>query len=217
MTAHFLTKIITGVPIYYVAFGNKPYYWNIKYNVVWLRDIMLLILINITLWTSRMYQIHTVWGDAPSYTMVSVVQRSSSRFHTMVHYYFYLFAYLIYKGAKGGGRGARWSSGQCARRAIAEAKHRSQWWVIGWVTKIYYLELLRALEGTLSRWSRLRLQSLAPTPISSRVDARQAAGRKNNCRIFITTWWKHVVPTPISGIRVRGRYNGAKGYKEESN
>jgi hypothetical protein len=25
---------------------------------------------------------------------------------------------------------------------------------LGWVTKIYYLELLRALEGTLSRWSR---------------------------------------------------------------
>jgi hypothetical protein len=31
------------------------------------------------------------------------------------------------------------------------------------VTKIYYLELLRASEGTLSRWSRLHLQSLAPT------------------------------------------------------
>jgi hypothetical protein len=59
-------------------------------------------------------------------------------------------------------RGARWSSGQCARRAIAEAKHRSQWPVLGWVTKIYYLELLRASEGTLSRWCRLHLQSLAP-------------------------------------------------------
>jgi hypothetical protein len=32
----------------------------------------------------------------------------------------------------------------------------------GW-TKIKYLELLRASEGTLSRWSRLRLQSFAPT------------------------------------------------------
>jgi hypothetical protein len=50
--------------------------------------------------------------------------------------------------------------GQCARRAIAEAKQRSQWSVIGWVTKIDYLELLRASEGTLSRWSRLHLQSL---------------------------------------------------------
>jgi hypothetical protein len=34
--------------------------------------------------------------------------------------------------------------------------------VIG-VTKIYYLEFLRAPEGTLSCWSRLHLQSLAPT------------------------------------------------------
>jgi hypothetical protein len=39
-------------------------------------------------------------------------------------------------------------------RAIAEVKQR-------W--SIYYLELLRASEGTLSRWSRLHLQSLAPT------------------------------------------------------
>jgi hypothetical protein len=44
-------------------------------------------------------------------------------------------------------------------RAIAEAKQPSQRSVIGWVTKIYYLEILRALEGTLSRWSRLHLQS----------------------------------------------------------
>jgi hypothetical protein len=32
--------------------------------------------------------------------------------------------------------------------------------VIRWVIKIYYLELLRASEGTLSRWSRLHLHSL---------------------------------------------------------
>jgi hypothetical protein len=50
----------------------------------------------------------------------------------------------------------------------------------------YNLELLRAAEGTLSRWSPLHLQSLAPTPVSSRVDVRQAR-RKNNCRIFTTT------------------------------
>jgi hypothetical protein len=31
------------------------------------------------------------------------------------------------------------------------------------MAKMYYLELLRASEGTLSRWSRLHLQSLAPT------------------------------------------------------
>jgi hypothetical protein len=33
----------------------------------------------------------------------------------------------------------------------------------------------------------LYLQSLAPTPVSRRVDVRQAAGRKNKGRIFITT------------------------------
>jgi hypothetical protein len=46
------------------------------------------------------------------------------------------------------------------RRAIAEVKQRS---FIRWVTIIYYLEFLRASEGTLSRWSRLYLHSLAPT------------------------------------------------------
>jgi hypothetical protein len=35
------------------------------------------------------------------------------------------------------------------RRAIAEVNQRLS--VIGWVTKIYYLELLRASESTLSR------------------------------------------------------------------
>jgi hypothetical protein len=37
--------------------------------------------------------------------------------------------------------------GQCARRAIAKAKQLSHWSVIGWVTKIYYLELFRALKA----------------------------------------------------------------------
>jgi hypothetical protein len=45
------------------------------------------------------------------------------------------------------------------RCAIAEAK---QHWSDVW-PKIYYLELVRASEVTLSRWSRLHLQSLAPT------------------------------------------------------
>jgi hypothetical protein len=67
-----------------------------------------------------------------------------------------------------------------------EAKQRTEWSVIGWMTKIYYLELLRASEGTLIRWLRLHLQSIAPTPVSRRVDVRQAACRKNNYRIFIT-------------------------------
>jgi hypothetical protein len=71
-------------------------------------------------------------------------------------------------------RRARWARGQCGRGEIAEAKQRTQRSVIGWVTKIYYLELLRASEGTLSRWSRLHLQSLAPSPVSRRVDVKQA-------------------------------------------
>jgi hypothetical protein len=100
---------------------------------------------------------------------------------------------------------ARWSSGRCARRAIAEAKHRSQWLVLGWVTKIYYLELLGASEGTLSRWSRLHLQSLAPTPVSRRVDVRQAAGHKIIAESLSQHDEKHVVPIPLSGIRVGGR------------
>jgi hypothetical protein len=74
---------------------------------------------------------------------------------------------------------------QRVSRAIVEAKQRSQRSVLGWVAKIYYLKLLRASEGTLSRWSRLHLQSLAPTndykcTVSRRVDVRQVAGRKNN-------------------------------------
>jgi hypothetical protein len=55
-------------------------------------------------------------------------------------------------------------------RAIAEAKQRSQRPVTRWVAKIYYLELLRASEGTLSRWSRLHLQSFVATPVSRRDD-----------------------------------------------
>jgi hypothetical protein len=73
--------------------------------------------------------------------------------------------------------GARWSSGQCAQRLNAKAKQRSYRSAMGWVTKIYYLELLRASESTLSCWSRLHLQSLASTPVSRRVDVRQAAGK----------------------------------------
>jgi hypothetical protein len=38
--------------------------------------------------------------------------------------------------------------------------------------------------GTLSRWSRLHLQSLAPTPVSKRVDVKQAAGR-----LHWVLWW----------------------------
>jgi hypothetical protein len=59
-------------------------------------------------------------------------------------HYNVLFDIIVYYS-----REARWLHGQCAWRVIAEAKQRSQWSVIGWVTKIYYLELLRALDGKL--------------------------------------------------------------------
>jgi hypothetical protein len=45
-------------------------------------------------------------------------------------------------------------------RKLSNALNGQSW--DGW-PKPYHLELLRASEGTLSRWSRLRLQSLAPT------------------------------------------------------
>jgi hypothetical protein len=63
------------------------------------------------------------------------------------------------------------------------------------VTKIYYLELRRASEGTLSRWSRLYLQSLAPTPVSRRVDVKQAAGQKIIAESLSQHDDKHIVPT----------------------
>jgi hypothetical protein len=59
-----------------------------------------------------------------------------------------------------------------------------------------------ASGGTLGRWSRLHLQSLAPSLFSRRGNVWQAAGREISCFIFITTWLKHVVPT-YSGLKVR--------------
>jgi hypothetical protein len=71
----------------------------------------------------------------------------------------------------------------------------------GW-QKIYYFELLRASEGTLSRWSRLHLQSLAPTP-------GLTSGRRPVVKIIAESLSLHdekqVVPTPLSGIRVGER------------
>jgi hypothetical protein len=55
---------------------------------------------------------------------------------------------------------APWSLRLACERGSQATFKRS---VIGWVIKSYYLELLRALEGTLTRWFRLHLQSLAPT------------------------------------------------------
>jgi hypothetical protein len=48
---------------------------------------------------------------------------------------------------------ARWPRDRSDRRAITEAEQRSQRSVMGWVTKFYYLELLRASEDTLSRFA----------------------------------------------------------------
>ncbi|RVE50005.1 hypothetical protein evm_005358 [Chilo suppressalis] len=48
-----------------------------------------------------------------------------------------------------------------------------EWSVIGWVTKYLYLKFRSASEGTLSRWSRLNLQLLAPAnPHWARVMAQ---------------------------------------------
>jgi hypothetical protein len=68
---------------------------------------------------------------------------------------------LVRNNAKMTGGGARWPRSQCARREIAEAKQHCRP-SDGW-PKIYYLEFLRALEGTLSCWSWLYLHLLAPT------------------------------------------------------
>jgi hypothetical protein len=72
------------------------------------------------------------------------------------------------------------------------------------VTKIYYLELLRASKGTLSCWSRLNFQSLAPTPASRRVDVR-GPEVKIAAESLSQHDEKHVIPTPFSGIRVGKR------------
>jgi hypothetical protein len=98
---------------------------------------------------------------------------------------------------------------------IAEAKQRSQWSVIGWVTKIYYLELLRVSEGTLSCWSRLHLQSLAPIPVSRRVDVRQGGLIVKIIAESLSQHdEKHVVPTLLSGIRVGRREEKANSLQQ---
>jgi hypothetical protein len=79
---------------------------------------------------------------------------------------------------------------------VRSRKLSSQWLVIGWVTKIYYLELLRASDGTFSRWSRLH--SLSPTPVSRMVDVRQALVVKIIAEFLSQHNEKHVVPTPLS-------------------
>jgi hypothetical protein len=93
---------------------------------------------------------------------------------------------------------APWHRGQCVRRAIAEAKQHSQRPVIGWVTKIYNLELLRASECPLSR---------SPSCICSRYHPLQfqgglTSGRRPVVKIIAESLTQHdethVVPTPLS-------------------
>jgi hypothetical protein len=66
---------------------------------------------------------------------------------------------------------------------------------------IYYLELLRASEGTLSRWSRLHLQSLCPLQFQGGL----TSGRRPVVKINAESLSQHVVPTPLSRIRVGRR------------
>jgi hypothetical protein len=54
------------------------------------------------------------------------------------------------------------------------------------------------------------LQSLAPTPVSRKVDVRQAAGRKIIAESLSQHEKKHVVPTPLSGIKLGKRFNKSK-------
>jgi hypothetical protein len=74
-------------------------------------------------------------------------------------------------------------------------------WSDGW-PKIYYLELLRASEGTLSRWSRLYWQSLAPRgydPLSLWVIHKEglcpSSGDIN--RLMMTEPWERVWETRV--------------------
>jgi hypothetical protein len=67
---------------------------------------------------------------------------------------------------------ASWSMRSASDRGLSDELKRSPKSVLGWVIKIYYLEILCASEGTLSRYSRLHLQSLAPTPFPRRVDVK---------------------------------------------
>jgi hypothetical protein len=71
----------------------------------------------------------------------------------------------------------------------------------GWKTKNFYLQLLRASKGTLSCWSRLHLQSLAPTSVQGGL----TSGRRLVVKIIAESLSqhdeKHVVPTPLSRIR----------------
>jgi hypothetical protein len=90
-------------------------------------------------------------------------------------------------------RGARWPRGQCAWRAIEEAKQCSQWSVI--------MGDQNVLSRTPPCFGR-HVKPLVPAAFavvsihsSFKEGWRQAAGR-NNCRIIITTWCKNMLYRP---------------------
>jgi hypothetical protein len=75
------------------------------------------------------------------------------------------------------------------------------------VNKIYYLELLRASEGTLSLVPvAFVVVSLWVLLFQGGLTSEQAAGRKNNGRILSQHDEKRVVPIPLTGIRVEYLY-----------
>jgi hypothetical protein len=72
---------------------------------------------------------------------------------------------------------------------------------MGWMAKIYYLELLHASEGTLSCWFSAALAVVNTYSSFKEVDVIKAAGRKKNAESLSQHDEKHVV----CGIRVGKR------------
>jgi hypothetical protein len=94
---------------------------------------------------------------------------------------------------------------ECPRRAIAEAKHRSQWPVLGWVTK----NLLSRAPPCFGR----HVEQLVPVAFAifithSKFQGGLTSGRRPVVKIIAESLSqhdeKHVASTPLSGIRVGG-------------
>ncbi|RVE43762.1 hypothetical protein evm_011611 [Chilo suppressalis] len=78
--------------------------------------------------------------------------------------------------------------------------------------KIYYLELLHASEGTLSRWSRLHLQSLAPTnPHWARVVDEKLQFSRNHKKLFIMSDSDDLLPNNVYSFQNQSTAICAKG------
>jgi hypothetical protein len=74
----------------------------------------------------------------------------------------------------------------------------SQRSVIGWVTKLFYIQLLRASEGTLSRCSRLHLQSLYPLQFQGGLMSGKRPVVKMIAESLSQHYEKYVEPTTLS-------------------